>query len=57
MLCEPTAHALYDFMHVLFVSGVFNINFGYMMKELKPHGITSATLHEYLGIWTRVLRH
>jgi hypothetical protein len=57
MLCEPTAHALYDFMHVLFVSGVFNINFGYMMKALTPHGITSATLHEYLGIWTRVLRH
>jgi hypothetical protein len=57
MLCEPTAHALYDYMHVLFVSGVFNINFGYMMKALKPHGITSATLHEYLGIWTRVLRH
>ncbi len=57
MLREPTARALYDYTHVLFVSGVFKIHCGSMFKALKPHGVTSAALHEYLGMWTRGLQH
>eukprot|EP00971_Amphidinium_carterae_P350243 6491454-Amphidinium_carterae.3 len=49
---DVTSQVLYDWMHVLFVSGVFNIHVGAMMVELKSYGISYATLHSYISLWS-----
>lgn len=51
LLCEPTQHALYDWMHVLFVNGVFNNHCGRLLEAVKPFQITAAKLNEYIEFW------
>ena len=46
-ICCPSEVLLYDWMHVLFVSGVFNVHMGYLMVAMKEFGITYTMLHEY----------
>jgi hypothetical protein len=52
-LCDPTGHVLYDYMHVFFVSGVFNMHCGKLVASLKPLGITPADLNDYVAQWIR----
>lgn len=49
-LADPTIHCVFDWMHVFFVQGIFNIHVGLLVKELRPHRISYGTLHEYVGI-------
>ena len=49
---DPTEQNVYDWAHCYVVQGVFNLQVGLMMTELKPSGITYATLHEYNQLWT-----
>ena len=51
-LAEPTQHLVFDYMHIYFVSGVFNVHVGQMMWALHPHGITYDMLDKYLALWT-----
>eukprot|EP00971_Amphidinium_carterae_P208395 4134818-Amphidinium_carterae.1 len=51
ILCIPE-QVTYDWMHILFVSGVFNHHVGQMLLALKKHNIGYAQLHTYLGNWT-----
>jgi len=44
----PTDHAMYDWMHVFFVAGVFNVHVGQLMTFLKGYNITYAMLHTYI---------
>ena len=51
-IMDPTRVAMYDWMHVFLVNGVFNINMGLLMRELKPAaGISYATLHDYVSLF------
>ena len=50
-MADPTAHLLYDTMHVYYVNGIFNNHVGRLMEALKPHGITYAVLATYVAHW------
>ena len=50
-LVEPTRVAMYDWMHVFFVSGVFNVHVAKLMETLKPCKITYEMLHQYMSEW------
>ena len=50
-LMDPVHHLCYDWMHIFFVSGIFNVHVGCMMNELKPHKITYNNLNDYLQMW------
>eukprot|EP00971_Amphidinium_carterae_P339231 6476896-Amphidinium_carterae.1 len=51
-ILDIPGQVMYDYMHVLYVGGVFNIHIAAMMQSLKPHHLTYATLHEYISVWT-----
>ena len=57
-LIEPTSHAIYDWMHIVFVHGVFGVHMGQTMIGLKEHGVTYAKLHDYVTTfeWPRFSR-
>ena len=48
---DPSHVAMYDWMHVWLVGGVFNIHMGLLMQHLKPHGLTYAIMHEYASMF------
>ena len=48
----PSIHALYDWMHVLFVTGVFNHTFGKTMSALRKTRVTYEAVHDFLQRWT-----
>ena len=50
-LCDPTQCVVFDWMHVFFVSGIFNTHAGLMMWTLKEYGITYGMLETYLAQW------
>ena len=50
-ICNPSDSAVFDWMHVYFVNGIFNTHVGQLMISLKEHGITYARLHTYLQQW------
>ena len=50
-LWHPTDHAMFDWMHVFLVSGVFNIHMGQLMIALQPHGVSYRTLEAYVDLW------
>ncbi len=59
MCCEkfnrrvcPTKILVYDFCHVLFVNGVFNLHGGKFLAQLKRLSIRPETIGEYVMIWT-----
>ena len=47
-LIDPSSTAAYDWMHVVFVSGIFGVNMGQVMWRLKDEGVTYAILHNYI---------
>ena len=49
---RPCSTVCFDWMHCIFVGGVFNVHMGAMMKVVKPAGITYAVLHEYICQWS-----
>eukprot|EP00971_Amphidinium_carterae_P239319 4751070-Amphidinium_carterae.1 len=49
---KVTEQVMCDWMHILFVGGVFNVHMRVMMLELKGHGVTYETLHAYINLWT-----
>ena len=57
-LIEPSSHAIYDWMHIIFVHGVFGVHIGQTMLGLKGHGVTYANLHDYITTfeWPRFAR-
>lgn len=44
---SPLLTVLWDWMHVFFVSGVFNVHVGIMMKRIKRHRVTYALVGKY----------
>ena len=48
---QPTSTVCFDWMHCIFVSGIFQIHMGVMMKVLKQAGITHQTLEQYVSQW------
>ena len=57
-LIEPTTHAIYDWMHIIFVHGVFGIHVGQTMVWLRAHGVTYAKLNDHVSKyeWPRFVR-
>ena len=53
---HPVDHCLYDWMHVFFVSGVFNITLYLLMHALKGFGITMQNVHDYVAAWKQPRR-
>ena len=47
-LVDPTIHTCFDWMHIFFVSGVFNNHVGLLMWNLKPHNITMKMINDYV---------
>ena len=50
-LIDPTQHVIYDWMHVFFVTGVFNVHMGAMMLKLSAFNISYSTLDRYVNAW------
>ena len=50
-LASPLECAYMDWMHVIFVGGVFNLHFGHLLHECKEHGITPSMLEQYVGMF------
>ena len=48
----PSTHAIYDYMHVLFVTGVFNHCLGRIMHALRKTNFTYHATHQFLQQWT-----
>ena len=48
---HPVQHVLYDWMHVFFVSGVFNITLFLVLHALSGFGITYQLIHDYVAAW------
>ena len=48
---NPVDHALFDWMHVFFVHGIFNVLVWAMLKGLQPHGITRENIRTYIDAW------
>lgn len=50
-LIDPTRTSMFDWMHVYFVTGIFNVQVGQLMHVLRSHGISYASLHTYICKW------
>ena len=50
-VANPPNVATYDWMHIFFVSGVFNTHLGIMMWSIKEYGITYQVVDNYLQRW------
>jgi len=50
-MLDPPKQTAFDWMHVFFVNGLFNIHVGCLMIALKRFNITYHTLHEYCSKW------
>ncbi len=50
-IADPTSIAMYDWMHVFFVQGVFNIHLGLLMQTLIHFNISYSMLEEYMDLW------
>jgi len=48
----PSEHLVFDWMHGIFVSGVFNRHMGQFMAFLHSRHISYATVHRYLSLYT-----
>ena len=48
---KPYTHVSFDFMHILYVNGCFNLQCGLFFHAIKPFGITDTTIHEYVSQW------
>jgi len=50
-IVDPTLHAVFDWMHVFFVQGVFNVHMGLLLQSLAAFNITCKMLDDYLHQW------
>ena len=50
-LASPASIVVFDWMHVVFVGGVFNVHVGHMVHATKEFGLTGARLSEYVSAW------
>ena len=50
-IMHPTLFAIYDWMHGLFVNGVFNKTVGAFMRAVSRFGTKYATLYNYASLW------
>lgn len=50
-VADPSGIAMFDFMHVWFVGGIFNTQVGLALHALRGDGITPQTLHAYMALW------
>ena len=50
-LCDPSQHACFDWMHVYFVSGIFNVHAGQLMSALREYGVSYEKLCQYTSEW------
>ena len=48
---KPYTNVSYDFMHILFVNGCFNLHCGLFFHAIKPFGITNQGIDEYVSQW------
>ena len=48
---QPTSTVCFDWMHCIFVNGIFQIHMGALMKVLKQVDITYHTLEQYVSQW------
>ena len=51
-LCPPAECAVYDWMHIFFVTGIFNHHMGLLMRALRAHGISYEVVHQYVQKWS-----
>ena len=52
VIASPSKSVLYDFMHIYFVSGIFNLQGGHMMQHMKRHAITAKMMDAFVKLWT-----
>ena len=45
---EPSEKATFDWMHIIFVHGIFGVHMGQVMWRLKEEGVSYAKIHEFL---------
>ena len=55
-VAHPVDHACFDWMHVFFVSGVWNILVWLMIQALRPLGITLEAMEQYVCAWKQPKR-
>ena len=48
---QPTSTVCFDWMHCIFVNGIFQIHMGALMKVLNQVDITDHTLEQYVSRW------
>ena len=50
-IATPSKTVMYDFMHVYFVSGIFNVQVGHLLHHLKRHNITTTMLDGFVQLF------
>ena len=48
----PTYGACFDWMHVFFIAGIFNVHLGHLLHALNSAGVSPAALSDYIAEWT-----
>jgi len=48
---NPALHAIYDWMHGVFVNGVFNVHIGAFVRHKSAHNVGYEELHGYADLW------
>ena len=48
---SPTSVVMFDWMHVLFVRGVWNYHMGCLLVALRPLGVTASMFDAYVQAW------
>ena len=56
-IIEPSATATFDWMHIIFVHGVFGVHMGQVMWRLKPEGVTYEKMHDFLQKFNWAKQH
>ena len=51
-IATPSTSVIYDFMHIYFVGGIFNVQVGHLLHHLKTHNIKTDMLHEFVQLFT-----
>ena len=50
-LLDPTSHCIFDWMHVVFVGGVFNVLMGLLFHRFRKTRFSYANCHKYCSLW------
>ena len=54
LLCRahPVDHVLFDWMHVFFVSGIFNITLFLVLHHFTTCGVSYQNIHDFVAAWS-----